>query len=86
MIPATQSVSPRLLLVLPPELWSEVFKESHTLEDLTHLWTTCRSVSHQFRDLVERVFAEKWLRKTYICFQLSKFALSQTSLPRFMER
>ncbi|KAL0564403.1 hypothetical protein V5O48_017646 [Marasmius crinis-equi] len=35
-------------------------------EDMTFLWTTCREVSRDFKDAVERVFIARHLKKTYL--------------------
>ncbi|KAK7026503.1 hypothetical protein VNI00_015583 [Paramarasmius palmivorus] len=36
--------------------------------DLTFLWTTCRGVSRDFKDAVERVFIARHIQKTWIRF------------------
>ena len=34
--------------------------------DMTWLWTTCREVSRDFKDAVERVFITRHLKKTWL--------------------
>lgn len=51
------------LLVLPSELWICILSSN---TDLTHLWMTCRQVSHHFRGYVDQVFAEEHIRKAHI--------------------
>lgn len=61
---------------LPPELWIRILSY---YSDLTHLWTACRHVSHNFCAYVEQVFVESVLRNTYIDFQLEKYNLGGKS-------
>ncbi|KAF2245607.1 hypothetical protein BU26DRAFT_71780 [Trematosphaeria pertusa] len=61
---------------LPPELWIRILSYN---TDLTHLWTTCRQISHSFRAYTEQVFAESVLRDTHIDFQLEKYNLGGKS-------
>jgi hypothetical protein len=72
---------------LPPELWIRILTYNI---DLTHLWTTCRHVSHTFRAYTEQVFAESVIRNTYIDFQLEKYNLGGKSkrpeIPTSFER
>ncbi|KAF2122319.1 hypothetical protein BDV96DRAFT_482722 [Lophiotrema nucula] len=61
---------------LPAEIWIRILSYH---EDLTHLWTTCRLVSHTYRDYVEQMFAEHHLRNTYIDWPLEKYNLGGKS-------
>ncbi|OCK83494.1 hypothetical protein K432DRAFT_178132 [Lepidopterella palustris CBS 459.81] len=45
---------------LPTELWLEIL--SH-VRNTIHLWTTCRQVSTGFRYAVEKLFADKYIKK-----------------------
>jgi len=47
----------------------------HRHRELTELWTESRQVLRLFRDNVEYLFRFKYLRKTSIHFDLSKYEL-----------
>lgn len=55
---------------LPPEIWRTIFEGIRDPEGLAHLWTWGRLVSWHFRNIIETVFATKWLKQTTIVFNL----------------
>lgn len=60
---------------LPPEIWTRVIEKyaepsAEDPVDLSELWMSHRFVCRIFRTAVEDVFRDKYLRKTYIRWDL----------------
>lgn len=71
---------------LPPhEIPTDVLYEillQYGVKNLSFLWLNCRPVSRNFKDVVERVFVTKHLRKTWLHVEIGRRIqrISHTSL------
>ncbi|CAD6589886.1 MAG: hypothetical protein ASARMPREDX12_004065 [Alectoria sarmentosa] len=57
---------------LPSEIRTMIVRSyGNTTSDLTHLWTTCRLVSTEFKEVVESIFVKYHLPSTTLSFAFS---------------
>lgn len=60
---------------LPNEIWIRVLENLNQEQDIPDAWLSCRHVSTAFKAVVESIFRERHLPKTWIVFYLGTHAI-----------